>query len=125
MSLPTVLNPLLATFAPVSTRVLLMAAMATLCLGVATVVLARENHQISQKGRAFNLKEITVEAGDTIQFLNDDPYIHQIFIHSPTFNFDSAEAEPGRRIDVQFPSRGIYEVRCHIHPKMLLAVTVK
>lgn len=114
-----------AALAAMSTRALVIAGAGSLALGLATVCFARDIHQVSQKGRAFNMKDITIAAGDMVQFLNDDEFIHQIFIQSPTFKFDSAESEPGHRIDVTFPSAGTYQVRCHIHPKMLLAVTVK
>lgn len=119
------LSSLRIAFAALSTRALVIAGTATLCLGMATIVLARETHQISQKDRTFSPKELTVANGDIVRFLNDDSRIHQIFVQSRGFNFDSAEAEPGRSIDVQFPTPGTYEVRCHIHPKMLMTVTVK
>lgn len=125
MSILTALRSPRATLASVSTRALTVAGFATLVLGLASVTYARETHQVSQKGRAFNIKEISITAGDLVQFLNDDEFIHQIFIQSKTFNFDSAESEPGNHIDVTFPATGTYEVRCHIHPKMHLLVTVQ
>jgi plastocyanin len=90
-----------------------------------SLAFAKSFHDVSQKGRAFNLKELTVERGDTVRFNNDDEFIHQIFIDSRTFKFDSAESDPGNVIPVDFDTAGIYEVKCHIHPKMLLMVTVK
>ena len=125
MSILSALRSPRATLARVSTRALTVAGFATLALGLASVTYARETHQVSQKGRAFNIKEISIAAGDLVQFLNDDEFIHQIFIQSKTFNFDSAESEPGNHIDVIFPAAGNYEVRCHIHPKMHLLVTVQ
>jgi plastocyanin len=86
---------------------------------------AAQAYRVSQKSRAFNFKRIAVERGDTVQFVNDDEFIHQIFIESPAFNVDTAESPPGQTINVRFTAPGMYEVHCHIHPKMLLAVTVK
>jgi plastocyanin len=80
---------------------------------------------VSQRDRAFDLKEITVAVGDIIHFDNEDEFIHQIYIDAPDFSFDSGESYPGDSIDVTFTKRGTYMVRCHIHPKMLLKVTVK
>lgn len=114
-----------ARLAAVPTPVLMLLAAASMTLSVATLAAARELHQVSQKGRAFNMKDLAVATGDTVQFLNDDEFIHQIFIKSRAFTFDSAESEPGQKIDVEFTAAGTYEVRCHIHPKMLLLVTVK
>jgi plastocyanin len=78
----------------------------------------------TQRNRAFGVREIAVTAGDTIKFSNEDEFLHQIFIASPALNFDSVEQPPGQTIEVKFPTSGSFEVLCHIHPKMRLAVTV-
>lgn len=90
-----------------------------------TLAFAKNAFDVSQKGRAFNMKELTIARGDTVRFVNDDDFIHQIFIDSRAFKFDSAESDPGHVIPVEFGVSGVYEVKCHIHPKMLLMVTVK
>jgi plastocyanin len=63
--------------------------------------------------------------GDTISFTNDDEFLHQIYVRSDRFQFESAEQTPGETIDVLFPVQGDFAVECEIHPKMHLAVTVK
>ena len=90
-----------------------------------TLAFAKSVFSVSQKGRAFNLKELSIERGDMVNFVNDDEFIHQIFIDSRSFKFDSAESDPGHVIPVEFTAAGVFEVKCHIHPKMLLTVTVK
>ncbi|HEU0071766.1 MAG TPA: plastocyanin/azurin family copper-binding protein [Alphaproteobacteria bacterium] len=90
-----------------------------------TLAFAKSVFDVSQKGRAFNLKELAIERGDTVNFVNDDEFIHQIFIDSRSFKFDSAESDPGQVIPVEFTAAGVFEVKCHIHPKMLLTVNVK
>jgi plastocyanin len=87
--------------------------------------LAAAGYHVSQRDRAFNLKEITVALGDVVHFDNNDDFIHQIYIDSPDFTFDSEESYPGNSIDVTFTKRGTFFVHCHIHPKMSLEVTVK
>lgn len=91
----------------------------------AGTALAATSHMVSQRGRAFNVKEIAVAVGDVVRFLNDDEFIHQIYIGARNFTFDSAEAAPGAAIDVRFTEAGTFDVRCHIHPKMQLKVTVR
>lgn len=86
---------------------------------------AAQTHRISQKGRAFAVRSIAIARGDTLQFTNDDEFLHQIYIKSNTMNFDSDEQAPGETISVRFPDSGTFDVRCHIHPTMLLVVTVK
>jgi plastocyanin len=90
-----------------------------------TLAWANQSFKVLQQDRAFNIKTISVAAGDQVQFFNDDEFIHQIYIKSDSFNFDSAESEPGNVIDLKFTVPGMYEVHCHIHPKMLLRVTVQ
>lgn len=92
---------------------------------LASAALAAETHHITQKKRSFSQPEITVNAGDTVQFGNDDEFIHQVYVDSPSFKVDTAESEPGNNIDVKFTARGDFEVHCHIHPKMLLLVHVQ
>jgi plastocyanin len=92
---------------------------------VAVVTAASAGLHVSQNGRAFSVKEIRVAVGDVVHFDNDDEFIHQIYVKSAEFGFDSDESEPGNTIDVKFTKAGTFEVRCHIHPKMGLIVTVK
>jgi plastocyanin len=89
------------------------------------LALASQIHRVVQHGRAFNVGEIAIAAGDTVEFSDEDEFIHQIFIQSLTMNFDSAEQSPGQVIAVPFPSAGSFEVHCHIHPKMYLKVNVR
>jgi plastocyanin len=102
---------------------LLLLGIGLLALGEAAI--AAQNFRVSQKGRAFNLKEITIALGDTVLFGNDDDFIHQIYVKSDNFNVDTAESYPGNSMPVVFTKRGTFEVHCHIHPKMGLVVTVK
>jgi plastocyanin len=80
---------------------------------------------VAQKHRTFSRSEITIERGDTIGFSNDDEFLHQIYVASKAMSFDSAEQPPGQTINVVFQQPGTFQVRCHIHPKMLLTVHVK
>jgi plastocyanin len=87
--------------------------------------MAAEFHQISQIKRDFTLREVEIHRGDSLRFINEDAFLHQIYISSPSLTFDSAEQPPGQTIDVQFSAPGTYVVLCHIHPKMHLTVQVR
>ena len=80
---------------------------------------------VAQKHRSFSQSVITIQRGDTIAFSNDDEFLHQIYVDSKAMSFDSAEQPPGQTINVPFSQSGTFQVRCHIHPKMLLTVHVK
>jgi plastocyanin len=78
-------------------------------------------HTVIQKGRRFVPAEVTIRAGESLTFTNDDEFIHQIYSQDL---FDSEERSPGQNLTEAFPRNGTFEVRCHIHPKMKLVVHV-
>lgn len=81
---------------------------------------------VSQKDRVFHPKEAEVRVGDSVVFVNDDgELLHHVYSRAPSFFFDIGEQPAGTRVPVRFPRRGTFEVRCDIHPRMLLRVTVK
>ena len=86
---------------------------------------AAETHKIVQIERSFRPNEISIAAGDTLEFTNQDEFIHQVYVDSDRISYDSAEQAPGEIITIPFPKSGDFPVRCHIHPKMLLTVHVK
>ena len=104
------------------------AAMRAGAVGAVLVLLgaaAMQVHPVIQKGRAFNLADVAIAVGDTVEFENQDEFLHQIYVKSDAFNFESAEQPPGENVPLRFPVAGTFEVLCEIHPKMHLTVTVK
>jgi plastocyanin len=92
-------------------------------LALALIPLAAhaEDHRVIQKGRRFTPPEITIRAGDSLTFTNDDEFIHQMYSDAL---FDSDERKPGEVLTQVFTRAGTFEVHCHIHPKMKLVVHV-
>jgi plastocyanin len=82
-------------------------------------------HTVIQKNRAFSQTEITIKVGDKISFRNADEVTHNVFSLTPGMEFDIRRQAPGGVSDVAFDKEGVAEVRCSIHPKMKLIVTVK
>ena len=91
----------------------------------AALALAAEVASVSQKGRAFSVRDVQIAPGSSVRFVNDDEFVHQIYVQSPSFSYESAEQPPGDVVVVRFPVAGTFEVRCHIHPKMLLHADVR
>ena len=68
---------------------------------------------------------VVIAPGDTLAIRNDDEYVHQVYVDSPNFRFDSGEQPVDHTVDVTFPIVGSFQVLCAIHPKMRLDVVVK
>ena len=91
----------------------------------AGTVVAADVVMIVQRGRAFSVATVQLRRGDVLRFNNDDKFNHQIYVNAPSMTFESDEQPPGTSVTVPFPSAGVFEVRCHIHPKMLLQADVR
>jgi len=91
----------------------------------ALMALAATPTIITQAHRAFSRREVRIKRGETIRFSNADEFLHHLFVRAASFNFNSGEQEPGRDIDVVFAATGTFEVRCEIHPRMVVSVTVE
>ncbi len=83
-------------------------------------------HVVSQAGREFKPKEITIKRGEIVQVVNDDgDLLHHVYVDSDRLQFDSGDQKPGSRTDIGFTAAGTYMVLCAIHPKMKLIVRVQ
>ena len=98
---------------------------AALVIFPSVVALAAAPVVVNQFHRAFSQREVHIQRGSTIRFANVDEFLHQLYVDSKTFKFSSNEQPPGQTVDVTFPSSGTFEVKCEIHPKMLLNVIVE
>lgn len=94
-------------------------------MGVASGAVAAAMVTVPQRGRAFAVSRLDVAQGGVVRFVNEDGFLHQVFVAAPGLSFESDEQAPGTSVDVRFPAAGAFEVRCHIHPKMLLRVDVR
>lgn len=80
---------------------------------------------VTQKGKKFVPGEVTISVGDTIVFVNDDNVTHNVHSVTNGSEFDIGGQKVGVATRHSFTSRGVVTVRCAIHPKMKLVVTVK
>lgn len=81
---------------------------------------------VSQKSRVFSPRAVTAAPGDTVVFVNDDgDLLHHVYSDDPRFAFDTGEQPAGVRSPVRFTAPGVFDVRCRIHPRMLVQVTVR
>jgi plastocyanin len=99
--------------------VLLVAAVAC----SATAVAAEQT--VAQKGKAFSVKKLKVKVGDSVKFVNEDPFSHNIFSLSPAKSFDLGTFPQGGSKSVTFDKAGTIDVECAIHPDMQMSIEVE
>ena len=100
---------------------------ATLLTGgiLAMTAVAAADVAVVQKGRMFSMAALTIHQGDTVRFTNEDEFPHQLNITGPGMHLVSGLQEPDVVIPVQFAQPGLFTVRCGIHPRMRLTLTVE
>jgi len=80
---------------------------------------------VHQRNKVFDPGRVEIPRGESIQFTNEDPFIHHLYIESPNFTYDSGDQRPGRTIKIGFDQPGEYVLKCAIHLKMQLEISVK
>lgn len=106
-------------------RAVQMAMLLSALAAAPSLGLAAETRQVSQRGKEFRPETVQIAAGDTVRVMNDDTFLHHVYVKHPNLSFDSGGRRPGEPVDLQFAKPGTYEVLCEIHPKMKLTVDVK
>jgi plastocyanin len=79
---------------------------------------------IAQRDKAFDPGAITATVGDTLVFTNEDKVAHNVMVAKGPNKFNLGSVKPGATAETKLVAGGEVEVRCAIHPKMKLAVTV-
>jgi plastocyanin len=99
--------------------------LATLALALGSGQSLAAEHVVSQKGKAFSVKKLTVQAGDSVKFVNDDPFAHNVFSLSDVKSFDLGSYAQGLSKSVLMDKSGIVDVECAVHPDMKMTIEVK
>jgi len=96
-------------------------------LGIALIspIATAEEFTVSQKDKAFSVEVLKIKAGDTVSFVNDDPFFHNIFSLSDTKTFDLGSSPQGSVKKEVFDKPGTVEVECAIHPEMTMTIQVE
>jgi plastocyanin len=82
-------------------------------------------HVVTQKNKAFSTKKISVQPGDSVKFVNDDPFAHNVFSLSDAKSFDLGSYGHGLAKSVVMDKPGTVEVECAVHPDMKLLIEVR
>ena len=90
-----------------------------------TVAVSAQQVTVTQKGKEFSEKSVTVKVGEEITFINDDSVAHNVYSRVGTQKTDLGLQKPGAEGVLSFDKAGKYRVRCAIHPKMKMTVVVE
>lgn len=96
-----------------------------LLLSITSYTALAEEYVVSQKNKSFSEDKISINVGDTVHFLNEDPFFHNIFSLSDEQFFDLGSYPKDESRSVVFDTPGVIEVECAIHSKMFLLIEVK
>jgi plastocyanin len=73
---------------------------------------------VTQRDKKFIPHVLTVVAGTTVDFPNQDPLLHNVVSSSPAKRFDLGMYPQGETKSVTFEAPGVVELRCNAHPEM-------
>ena len=91
--------------------------------GTAAGVAKPATHTVAIDGAVFAPPTMTVAAGDTVVWVNKDPYPHTAT--SKEGGFDSKELGEGKRFRFVAKKKGEFPYICSLHPTMKGTLTVK
>lgn len=81
-------------------------------------------YEVMQKNKHFSVDHLKVKVGDTVKFVNEDPFSHNIFSLSDAKSFDLGSMTQGGSKSVTFDKPGTVLVECAVHPDMKLTIEV-
>lgn len=84
-----------------------------------------QDNTITQAGKKFSERRITIAVGEAIIFVNDDKTTHNVHSTTSGQEFDLGAQAPGETSTHVFDKPGTAKVRCAIHPKMKIDVIVE
>ena len=79
---------------------------------------------VAIQGFSFNPGTITIKAGDTVVWMQQDGVPHTATATSGPEMFDSGRLSKGQSFSQTFDTPGTYEYQCNIHPSMRGTVIV-
>lgn len=89
-----------------------------------TCIAASGEIVVKQHDKKFSVTVLHAKVGETIVFVNDDPYVHNIFSLSDTQSFDLGTFGKGEVRKLVLTTPGEIEIECAVHPSMKLTVEV-
>ncbi|HET7028973.1 MAG TPA: plastocyanin/azurin family copper-binding protein [Candidatus Limnocylindrales bacterium] len=67
---------------------------------------------------------ITIKAGTTVTWTNDDHFTHSVQLLDGGLPTDPHVMEPGQQTTVTFATAGTYHYQCHLHPQNMKGTVI-
>jgi plastocyanin len=80
--------------------------------------------KVAQAGKKFVPEVLTVVAGSSVDFPNEDKIFHNVFSLGPGIEFDLGQYRGGQSKSQAFATPGPVDLYCNIHPDMFATVLV-
>jgi plastocyanin len=91
--------------------------------GAAANVATAATHTVTIEGTRFQPSALSVNTGDTVVWINKDPFPHTAT--APTGAFDSKDIEPERTWRYVPMKKGTFAYVCSLHPTMKATLQVR
>ena len=98
-------------------------AAAAMAMSIASTAFA-DDVVVNQEQKRFSATEITIKRGQSVTFVNSDPFTHNVYSMTPGLSFDLQVQKAGQQDVVSFDKAGEALVQCAIHPQMKLKIKV-
>lgn len=90
--------------------------------GTTGTVVGPQTQEVLIQNIAFNPAELTIKKGDTVKWINKDPYNHTIT--SDTGAFESSLLPQNQEFSKTFNETGTFNYHCKIHLSMTAKIIV-
>ena len=85
--------------------------------------------QVTIQNMTFLPRQVTITTGQTVEWVNNDPYAHTVTSGNPADNdvgqvFDSGNINAGQTFSFKFNNAGTFKYFCRIHGAQAMSGTV-
>ena len=87
-----------------------------------SIAAAQTTHAVKIKGFAFEPANLSINAGDSVVFTNEDSAPHTATADNGSFN--TGRLDRGQAATLTFSGTGTFSYFCEFHPNMKAAITV-
>lgn len=92
-------------------------------LSVCATIASAADHVVTIKGFAFEPANLTIAAGDSVTFINEDNAPHTATANNGAF--DTGRLGNGGQSKLTFTSAGAFDYFCAVHPNMTASIVVQ